>query len=239
MSLTIGTDILTQLRVEWRRVGRTADSRAALERLRCQSPREIPAHVSDLAGIVAVLEPNGGLDRLHRARILAALLLGSSDPLLRRCLLQTLLPGIVSVARKLRFGEGIADSPRTFLADAVVEAIELLEDWAGQSRAYAGPDLLGALRCRLRRKMLADKARRSELHATREPTSPGSDADADDLMRRLAAAAAAGVTDVDLVYARCVLGHTAAELATAIGVSNGTLHRRLVAAAQPFVAASS
>ena len=186
-----------------------------------------------------MLEPNGGLDRLHRARILAALLLGAGDPLVRRCLLQTLLPGIVSVARKLRFGEGIADSPRTFLADAIVEAIELLEDWAGQSRPYAGPDLLGALRCRLRRKMLADKARRSELHAARERSTKGSDVDAEDLGRRLAVAAAAGVTDVDLVYARCVLGHTATELAAAIGVSNGTLHRRLVAAAKPFVAASS
>src|SRR5580700_1939223 len=104
MSLTTANDILAQLRVEWRRVGRSAGARAALERLRCQSPQDIPAHVSDLAAIVAVLEPNGGLDRLHRARIVAALLLGSSDPLLRRCPLQTLLPGIVSVARKLRFG---------------------------------------------------------------------------------------------------------------------------------------
>jgi hypothetical protein len=239
MTIAHASDILAQLRAEWRRVGRSPGSRAALERLRCQSPKEIPPYVGDLAGLVSALEPNGGLERLHRARILAALLLGSTDPLLRRCLLQTLLPGIVSVARKLRFGEGIADSPRTFLADAVVEAIELLEDWAGQSRPYAGPDLLGALRCRLRRRMLADKARRAELRVAREQPTPGSDVDADDLVRRLATAAAAGVTDVDLVYARCVLGHTATELAAAIGVSNGTLHRRLVAAAQPFVAASS
>ena len=238
MPFTDAPDVLAQLRSEWRRAGRSPEARQALERLRAQSPEEIPRFVADLAGIVASLEPNGGLDRLHRARILAALLLGSTDPLVRRCLLQTLLPGIVSVARKLRFGEGIADSPRTFLADAIVESIELLEDWAGQARPYAGPDLLGALRCRLRRKMLSDKARRAQLRAAREQSVSG-DVDGDDLARRLAVAAAAGVTDVDLVYARCVLGHTSTELAAAIGVSNGTLHRRLVAAAQPFVAVSS
>ncbi|HUD70114.1 MAG TPA: hypothetical protein VMQ40_07735 [Acidimicrobiales bacterium] len=232
-------DVLAQLRSEWRGVGRSREARASLERLRAQSPHEIPLFVVDLTGLVAALEPTGGLERLHRARILAALLLGSEDPLARRCLLQTLLPGIVAVARKLRFGEGIADNPRTFLADAIVESIELLEDWAGQTRPYAGPDLLGALRCRLRRKMLAEKSRRSELRAGREQSVGGSDVDSDDIGRRLALAAAAGVTDVDLVYARCVLGHTAAELAAAIGVSNGALHRRLVAAAKPFVVASS
>ncbi len=239
MTLATSHDVLAQLRSEWRRVGRSLEARASLERLRAQSPREIPFFVVDLAGLVAALEPTGGLERLHRARILAALLLGSGDPLARRCLLQTLLPGIVAVARKLRFGEGIADCPRTFLADAVAESIELLEDWSGQSRPYAGPDLLGALRCRLRRKMLADKARRFELLAVREQSVTGSDDDSDDLARRLAVAAAAGVTDVDLVYARCVLGHTAAELAAALGVSNRALHRRLVAAATPFVVASS
>ena len=29
----------------------------------------------------------------------------------------------------LQFGEGIADDPRTFLADALTEAYELLGDW--------------------------------------------------------------------------------------------------------------
>jgi len=238
MTLADTPDVLAQLRSEWRRVGRSIEAREALERLRAQSPGEIPAFVVDLAGLVAALEPNGGLDRLHRARILAALLLGARDPLVRRCLLQTLLPGIVSVARKLRFGEGIADSPRTFLADAVAESAELLKDWAGEARPYAGPDLLGALRCRLRRKMLADKARRAELREVREQSTRDGD-DGEDLAHRLAVAAAAGVTDVDLVYARCVLGHTASELAAAIGVSNGTLHRRLIAAAQPYVAVRS
>lgn len=198
----------------------------------------VPVAIGDLAGLVAALEPSGGLDQLERARLVAALLARAEDPLLRRCLLQTLLPGIVSVARTLQFGDGIADDPRTFLADALVEAIELLHAWAGQVRPYAAPDLLGALRCRLRRRMLADKARRAELIAVPERPDTAA-AGVASFVRELATAASQGVTDVDLVYARCVLGFSATELATATGTTTGALRRRLVAAARPFVDAPS
>jgi hypothetical protein len=193
--------------------------------------------VVDLCELVAALEPRSGLETLARARLVAALLARAEDPVLRRCLLQTLLPGIVSVARILQFGDGIADDPRTFLADALTEAHELLGDWAGQCRPYAAPDLLGALRCRLRRRMLADKARRLEL--TMVPERADSDLDGADVARALARAAAAGVTDVDLLYARCVLGYSAIELATAVGTTTGVLRRRLAAAARPYVDAPS
>ncbi|HEV3212678.1 MAG TPA: hypothetical protein VGZ03_04700 [Acidimicrobiales bacterium] len=232
------SDVLTRLREEWRRLGRSPASRRALEALRSTHGAVVPARVGDLSELVAVLEPNGGLDTLSRARLVTALLERAEDPVLRRCLLQTLLPGIVSVARVLQFGDGIADDPRTFLADALSEAVELLLDWAGQHRTYAAPDLLGALRCRLRRRMLADKARRWELCSVPERPDPIG-ADTHVLSRALATAAAQGVTDVDLVYARCVLGFTATELATATGTTTGALRRRLVAAARPYVDAPS
>ena len=222
------------LREEWRRLGRSPAARRALATLRATHASVVPATVRDLTELVAALEPNGGLDTLARARLVAALLSRAEDPVLRRCLLQTLLPGIVSVARILQFGEGIADDPRTFLADALFEAVELLRDWAGQHRPYAAPDLLGALRCRLRRRMLADKARRAELVAVPERPDVAAD-EAAMLARELATAATQGVTDVDLVYARCVLGFTAAELAAATGTTSGALRRRLVVAARPFV----
>jgi hypothetical protein len=232
------TDVLFLLRAEWRRLGRSPASRRALADLRATHGSAVPSWVGDLTELVAVLEPRGGLDTLARARLVAALLARADDPVLRRCLLQTLLPGIVSVARALQFGDGVADDPRTFLADALTEAVELLLDWAGQHRPYAAPDLLGALRCRLRRRMLADKARRAEL--TPVPERPDATAiDGAVFSRELATAASQGVTDVDLVYARCVLGFTATELAAATGTTSGVLRRRLAAAARPFVDAPS
>ena len=41
---------------------------------------------------------------------------------------------------------------------AIALCAELLVEWAGQSRPYAGPDLLSALRGRLRRWLLKEKA---------------------------------------------------------------------------------
>jgi hypothetical protein len=81
----------------------------------------------------------------------------AGDPDIHRALLQTLLPGVVSVCRQLRFGEGIIEEPSETLAMAISLLSELLVDWAGQSRAYAAPDLLSALRGRLRRWMLKEK----------------------------------------------------------------------------------
>jgi hypothetical protein len=230
------TDILDQLRREWRRTGTSRAARRSLERLRGDPIAPLPAWVHDLFELVVALEPTGGLERVHRARLVALLLAHADDELVRRCLLQTLLPGIVSVARQLRFGEGISDGPRTFLADALAEAVALLDDWAGERRAYAAPDLLAALRCRLRRRLLADKARRAELTV---PPDVRATAPSDGLSTTLALDAARGVTDVDLVYARVVLGHSATELATACNVTTGVLHRRLVTAARPYAAASS
>ncbi len=222
-------DVLLALRTEWRLAGRGTAARRALDALRADVDGHVVPHwVLDLSGLTAALEPSGGLDRLHRARVVALLLARAEDDMVRRCLLQTMLPGIVSVARQLRFGDGIADGPRSFLADALSEAVELFDDWAGQRRAYAAPDLLSALRCRLRRRLLADKARRAEL---RDAPERAGDAIDDALSRTIALDAADGVTDVDLLYARCVLGHTAGELADALGVTYGVLHRRLAAAA--------
>lgn len=234
-----GTDVLYLLRSEWRRLGRSATSRRALAALRAAHGAVIPPFVADLTDLVAALEPRGGLDTLARARVVAALLESAEDPVLRRCLLQTLLPGIVSVARALQFGDGIADDPRTFLADALTEALELLRDWAGQRRPYAAPDLLGALRCRIRRRMLADKARRAELTSVVPERPDKSGARTSAFARELALAAASGVTDVDLLYARCVLGYSASELATASCTTTRELRVRLAAAARPYVEAPS
>jgi hypothetical protein len=235
MQISTNSDVLAQLRTEWTRLGRSAASRRALDSLLAAAPEEVPSGIRDLGDLVLALEPMGGLSQLQRARILEVLLEHAGDPMVRRCLLQTLIPGIVSVARKLRFGEGIADDPGTFLADGLAEASELLCDWAGQRRPYAGPDLLGALRCRMRRRMLSDKQRRSELTGLPDRLGPQRVDHLAELAATLREAAAAGIPDTELVYARCILGVPASELADALGISGGAVKRRLAAVATPLL----
>jgi hypothetical protein len=145
------------MRVEWRRTGRTTSAVAALHRFRASHPDLALDGAVDLVDLVNALEPRGGRTVEQRCAIVRALLEDARDPLLRRALLQTLLPGIVSVCRQLRFGRGIVATPSDALDEAIALATELLVDWAGQSRPYAAPDLLSALRGRFRRSLLKEK----------------------------------------------------------------------------------
>jgi hypothetical protein len=157
-AMTTHTDLLGQLRREWQRVGRTIDARRALERLHERHPTIGVGELRDLCDVVDILELRGGLNVLQRAEIVRALLEEAGDPMIHRTLLQTLIPGIVSVCRQLRFGDGIIRDPSETLGVALALASELLVDWSGQSRQYSAPDILSALRGRLRRWLLKEKA---------------------------------------------------------------------------------
>lgn len=157
------TDLLNELRTEWRRVGRRSSARSAARRLDERYPDLELGAQEDLCDVVALLESRSRRSVLERAEILRALLQEASDPDVHRALLQTLLPGVVSVCRQLRFGEGIIEEPNETLSVAVSLLSELLVDWAGQSRQYAAPDLLSALRGRLRRWLLKEKGARRTL----------------------------------------------------------------------------
>jgi hypothetical protein len=157
-AMTNQTDVLGQLRQEWRRVGRTIEARESLARLCRRHPELGLGRLNDLCEVVIALEASGGRNVLERAEIVRALLVEAGDPQIHRALLQTLIPGIVSVCRQLRFGDGIIADPSETLAMALGLASELLVDWAGESRQYAAPDLLSALRGRLRRWLLKEKA---------------------------------------------------------------------------------
>ncbi|MDE3065265.1 MAG: hypothetical protein KGJ36_06315 [Acidobacteriota bacterium] len=175
--MTTTPDLLEQLRREWRHVGRGPQSRRSFAGFAERHGDLAIDGLSDLGEVVAALETRGGRTVIERARIVGALLEDARDPMVRRCLLQTLLPGIVSVCRQLRFGAGIVRDPAETLAVAVAFASELLCDWAGQSRAYAAPDLLSALRGRLRRWLLKEKAARRlavAFDAAREPAEEAS-----------------------------------------------------------------
>jgi hypothetical protein len=156
--MTFNTDLLGQLRSEWQHVGRTSAARKTVEGLHERHPTVGLDGLVDLCDVVAVLELHAGRSALERAEIVRVLLLEAGDPLVHRTLLQTLIPGVVSVCRQLRFGEGIVRDPSETLGTAVALTSELLVDWAGQSRQYCAPDLLSALRGRLRRWLLKEKA---------------------------------------------------------------------------------
>ncbi len=151
------TDLIAQLRREWQRSGRSPDAVCALARLRDRHPDLNLEGLDDLYDVVRALEIRGGRTVLERAEIVTALLEEASDPRVHRALLQTLVPGVVSVCRQLRFGQGIIVDPGETFAVALGFLSELLVDWAGQHRAYAAPDVLSALRGRLRRWLLKEK----------------------------------------------------------------------------------
>ena len=147
------TQQLDLIRAEWRSLRRSKASREAADVLRSRLNTSSP-HFDDLGDVVELLEPGGQLDAVGRAHLVADLLEACPDhPLLPRALLQTLLPGIVAVARRLRWGDRIGDEPAVFLGDLITLAFEVITEWAGQHRPYAAPDILNALRCRMRRRL--------------------------------------------------------------------------------------
>ena len=205
-------DLLDQLRREWRFAGRSAAARRAAVKLRERHPGLAIDGAVDLLDVVAALETRGGRTVLERARIVTALLEEAGDPVVRRALLQTLVPGVVSVCRQLRFGRGIIADPGETVGVALSLLSELITDWAGQSRAYAAPDLLSALRGRLRRALLKEKDARRAL--TSGPTPELAAPEASTLEARLAAHA--GGPDerlARLTYARVFEGRALRDVA--------------------------
>jgi hypothetical protein len=164
---------LGNLRDDWRWRGRRDASRHALQRLREHHPQAIADEVTDLRDLVDSLDTGSGRSVIERARILQALLVDAADEEIHRALLQALLPGLIGVCRQLRYGQGVIDDPREVVATAASLLSELISDWAGQARPYAGPDLLSALRGRLRRWLLKEKRARLGIstYETGEPVA--------------------------------------------------------------------
>lgn len=205
-------DLLTEMRAEWRHTGRDPAARAACRRLADEHPELFLERCADLYDVVALCESRGARTVLERAALVRALLEGARDRAIQRALIQTLLPGVVAVCRQLRFGEGIVDEPSETVATAVSLLGELVLDWAGQSRPYAAPDLLSALRGRLRRWLLKEKAARAVGHLDLETPA----AEASPLLARLSDLASGPHARLArLTYARVFEGRSLRELAAA------------------------
>ena len=223
--MTTHTDILQQLRRDWDYRASSPASRDAYRRLHERHPDLGLSTLEHLGDVVGQLESRSGRSAIEKARILGALLIEANDEMLRRALLQTLLPGIVSTCRQLRFGDGIIDDPSETLGVAIALCAELLVDWAGQRRPYAGPDILSGLRGRLRRWLLKEKAARYQVSSeTLDVASPAGS----ELLTRLEQLRG-GPHDrlVRLTYARVFEGIPLRDLASADHSSVRSLHREL------------
>lgn len=171
LAMTTAHDPIGQLRTDWRWRARRPDARAAFEGLRERHVELEPGDAVDLYDLVASLDRDSSRSAASKSQVLRILLLESADPLIRRALMQALIPGIIAVCRRYRFGAGIASVVETTsMALSFVE--DVTREWAGQSRPYAGPDILSAVRCRLRRWLLKEKAAIQDLAGPTEIEIP-------------------------------------------------------------------
>jgi hypothetical protein len=234
-SADMSADLIATMSSSFQHEGRTLAARCSFEALLDKHPDISLPGSSTLVDVIAALAPGSGLDVEGKATILRALLTESRDPLLRRTLLQALVPGAVSTCRKLRFGSGIIDDPTDVLTMALSLLNDLIGDWAGQSRQYAGPDLLSALRGRLRRWLLTEKeAQRKVADVIDDDNTPA--APASRLLGRLESLSG-GQHDrlARLTFARVFEGRTWDELSASEHASPETLQRQLRAFAMKYL----
>jgi len=219
-------DVLNQLRYEWSAIGFDARSRVVWRDIQQRNQLDF-VDADNLGTLLKRLEPRGGLSVEERSTVIQALLLEANNPDVHRALLQTLLPGLVSTCRQLNFGRGIASCPSDVVNEAITMLSEILQEWAGQSRQYAAPDILSALRGRLRRWLLREKD-----HARRnggEVPVTTVEAEASHLLTRLTKLMEhpEHCDLAEVVYARVFQNVPLAELARERHVAPVTLQRTL------------
>ena len=191
----------------------------------CPTPWDLVAHMHGRSS-------RGGREE---AAALVRLMLreSSADPLIIRFLVQALLPGLLSVAAKLQWGNGgdWSDGDE-FFTDLLSTTWIVVDEWSGQDRPYAVLDLLSAIRCRLRRQLFRTKdTRRQEVPLHVEHTSrqvANSETELEQLARDFIDLRHQGMRtdEIEVLYAQHVLGFSIAELAHVTGRNRRTLYAR-------------
>jgi len=221
---------IDRLAADWRAASRSGPSRQALAALADAEDVVASLGVSDLGDLVDTLRsPPDAAGRDRAAQVVQAMIRSQAvHPLVPRAILQAVLPGLVSVARRLSWGSGGDwNGGGAFFVDLVTTTWEVIVDWAGDDRHYAVLDLLSAVRCRLRRQMLAHRAGRDRLVLGLDvealPATPwhtGSTA-LDELARTIDDLAGNGLDPMDaaVLYGHGVLGMSITELSRMSGLS--------------------
>jgi len=150
------TTVTTNLHLDWIATERSVQGRTLLDQLVASRP------CLKGATLPQALAEHGPLTSAERHELLTELLeLGATQPVALRALVQGLLPGLIGLVRQLGWTKStVWASPGDLVVDAVATAFEVATSWAGQHRPYAGPDLLSAVRLRLRRHAIAERTAR-------------------------------------------------------------------------------
>jgi DNA-directed RNA polymerase specialized sigma24 family protein len=236
--------LIDQMAAEWQSIGR---SRAAVRSLHDLAGRDPALQLLVLGSgshpppcptpwdlVEHMRRASGRAQREEAARLVRILLReAGADPFISRLLVQALVPGLVAVAGKLRWGRGgVWLDGEEFFGELLSTAWLVLQEWSGQDRPYAVLDLLSAIRCRLRRQLFRSK----DLDGRSVPLSPDlSDAnstrpetDLEELARLLIELRREGMRadEVQVLYAHHVLGYSMAELAALTGRDRRALYAR-------------
>jgi len=227
---------IDQLTVEWNTIGRSPEARMAMAALAGKETEIAQLDLVDLAALVERLRRPTGAEGRDRAAHLLRLMLRSQEthPLVARAILQALLPGLVTVARRLSWGSGGDWSDGgAFFADLIATAWEVIQAWAGEDRRYAILDLLSAIRCRMRRQLMRDRPSQEltlagDLDERLQSRTTRGTTDLDELARAIEELTGNGLDpgDAAVLYGNRVLGFSLAELAQMSGRSRRYLAAR-------------
>jgi hypothetical protein len=143
------------------------------------------------------------------------------------------VPGLVSVAGKLRWGHG-GDwrDGEEFFGELLTTAWCVVAEWAGQDRRYAVLDLLSAIRCRLRRQLFRSKDQSKRVISMGEEAvdlRSSTETLLDELARALVDLGAREdmpLEELQVLYSHSVLGYSIAELAALTGRDRRGLYTR-------------
>jgi hypothetical protein len=248
---------IEQLNAEWRTLGRSPGAVRVLHALAARDPDlarlvhgsgpgpERPGPCATPCDLIEFMGRASGRQARERAAALVRVLLREAelDPLVARFLLQALIPGMLTIAARLRWGQG-GDwrDGSEFFTELVSTTWEVLADWAGQDRPFAVLDVLSAARCRIRRQLFRERdLRKRHVHATPEvmaTKTARSETELEELARTLLDLRQRGMRpeEIEVIYAQHVLGYSISELAAVTGRDRRSLyvrrdrgHRRLCA----------
>ena len=161
--------LIDQMTAEWQSIGRSPGAVRALRAVAGRDPGLSGLVLGTASGPAPCPTPcdvvehmrraSGRTQREEAARLVRVLLReADADPFVGRMLVQVLLPGLVTVAGKLRWGQGGDwQDGEEFFGELLATTWLVLREWAGQDRPYAVLDLLSAIRCRLRRQLFRAK----------------------------------------------------------------------------------
>jgi hypothetical protein len=183
---------------------------------------------------------SGRRQREEAAHIVRVLLReAGAEPFVTRMLVQALVPGLITVAGKLRWGQGGEwQDASEFFAELLSTTWLVVQEWSGQDRPFAVLDLLSAVRCRQRRRLFRakDVSDRIAPLASDDGGEPAATAAARDvgetgleqLTKTLIGLHLDGMRldEVQVLYAHHVLGYSIAELASVTGQDRRALYTR-------------